>query len=247
MLYIVGTPIGNLEDVSERLARTLREVDLIAAEDTRHSLRLLQRLEIGKPLVSYHEHNEASRTEDLVSRLRAGTNIALITDAGMPSVSDPGRRLVAACVEAGLPYTVIPGPSAVVTALTGSGFQNERWAFLGFLPVKSGQRERELEEALTSGMTSIFFESPHRLVKTLEVLTRLGADRRVCVARELTKHYEEFRHGAPANLLTHYEAHPPKGEITLLIDGLNRQEIKDQKTEARERRWDRKNQEHPES
>jgi len=236
MLYIVGTPIGNLEDVSERLARTLREVDVIAAEDTRHSLRLLQRLEVSKPLVSYHEHNEAGRTEDLIGRLRAGTNIALITDAGMPSVSDPGRRLVAACVEAGLPYTVIPGPSAEVTALTGSGFQNERWAFLGFLPVKSGQRERELTEALATGMTSLFFESPHRLLKTLEVLARVASERRICVARELTKHFEEYRHGDAASLLAHYTAHPPKGEITLLIDGLNRQEIKEQKSEARERR-----------
>ena len=236
MLYIVGTPIGNLDDISERCARTLREVDLIAAEDTRHSLRLLQRLELSKPMVSYHEHNEASRTADLIERLRQGTNIALITDAGMPSVSDPGRRIIAACIQAALPYTVIPGPSAVLVALTGSGFQNDQWTFGGFLPNKSGQRERELTEACATGNTAIFFESPHRLTKTLAVLTQIAPARRICVARELTKQFEEFRIGQATVLLAHYEAHPPKGEITLLIDGHNREESKDQKRADRAER-----------
>ncbi len=236
MLYIVGTPIGNLDDISERCAQTLRSVDLIAAEDTRHSLRLLRRLALSKPMVSYHEHNEASRTADLIDRLRAGTNIALITDAGMPTVSDPGRRLIAACIEAQLPYTVIPGPSAVLVALTGSGFQSEPWTFGGFLPNKSGQRERELTNACATGHTAIFFESPHRLTKSLAVLANIASTRRVCVARELTKQFEEFRIGLPADLLAHYEAHPPKGEITLLIDGLNRQEAKEQKRADRDSR-----------
>ncbi len=239
MLYIVGTPIGNLEDISERCARTLREVDLIAAEDTRHSLRLLQRLELHKPMVSYHEHNEASRTPELIEKLRQGTNIALITDAGMPSVSDPGRRLIAACIETGLSYTVIPGPSAVLVALTGSGFQNNQWSFSGFLPNKSGQRERILTEVCASGSTAIFFESPHRLTKTLAVLAQVAPTRRICVARELTKQFEEFRIGVPSDLLAHYEAHPPKGEITLLIDGFNRQEVKDQKRADREEKYPR--------
>ena len=236
MLYIVGTPIGNLDDISERCACTLREVDLIAAEDTRHSLRLLQRLEISKPMVSYHEHNEASRTADLIERLRQGTNIALITDAGMPSISDPGRRLIAACIENELSYTVIPGPSAVLVALTGSGFQNDQWTFGGFLPNKSGQRERILTDACVTGNTAIFFESPHRITKTLAVLAQIAPQRRICVARELTKQFEEFRIGFPPVLLAHYEAHPPKGEITLLIDGYTREEIKDQKRAERDER-----------
>ena len=238
MLSIVGTPIGNLDDISERCARTLREADLIAAEDTRHSLRLLQRLEIHKPMVSYHEHNEASRTPELIEKLRAGTNIALITDAGMPSVSDPGRRLIAACIENELSYTVIPGPSAVLVALTGSGFQNGQWSFSGFLPNKSGQRERILTEACATGNTAIFFESPHRITKTLAVLTQIAPQRRICVARELTKQYEEFRIGVPSILLAHYETHPPKGEITLLIDGYTREEIKAQKQAVRDARHD---------
>ena len=237
MLFIVGTPIGNLEDVSERCARTLREVDLIAAEDTRHSLRLLQRLEIHKPMISYHEHNEASRTPELMEKLRAGMNIALITDAGMPSISYPGRRLIAACIENELSYTVIPGPSAVLVALTGSGFQNDQWSFSGFLPNKSGQRERILTDACATGNTALFFESPHRLVKTLAVLSAIAPTRRICVARELTKQYEEFRIGVPAILLAHYETHPPKGEITLLIDGHNRDEIKAQKKADREAKY----------
>ncbi len=234
MLSIVGTPIGNLDDISERCARTLREADLIAAEDTRHSLRLLQRLEIHKPMVSYHEHNEASRTPELIEKLRAGIHIALITDAGMPSVSDPGRRLIAACIENELSYTVIPGPSAVLVALTGSGFQNDQWSFSGFLPNKSGQRERILTEACATGNTAIFFESPHRITKTLAVLAQIAPQRRICVARELTKQYEEFRIGVPSLLLVHYETHPPKGEITLLIDGYTREEIKAQKQAARD-------------
>jgi 16S rRNA (cytidine1402-2'-O)-methyltransferase len=238
MLYIVGTPIGNLDDISERCARTLREVDLIAAEDTRHSLRLLQRLELSKPMISYHEHNEAGRTPELIQKLQQGTNIALITDAGMPSISDPGRRLIAACIEAQLSYTVIPGPSAVLVALTGSGFQNDQWSFSGFLPNKSGQRERILADACETGDTAIFFESPHRITKTLAVLAQIAPTRRVCVARELTKQFEEFRVGLAADLLSHYEAHPAKGEITLLIDGFNRQEVKDQKRAERDARHD---------
>lgn len=226
MLYVVGTPIGNLEDITLRALQTLRDVDVIAAEDTRHSLRLLQRHGISKPLVSYHEHNEASRTADLITRMRDGVKVALITDAGMPSVSDPGRRLVAACIENGLPYSIIPGPSAVLVALAGSGFDTAEWTFSGFLPVKSGQRERELRRAADRESTTIFFESPHRLLKSLEVLSRIAPNRRICVARELTKQFEEFRQGTAATLLAHYEAHPPKGEITLLIDALTKAERK---------------------
>ncbi len=219
MLSLIGTPIGNLADITLRALETLRGADVIACEDTRHSLRLLERYEIRKPLVSFHEHNEARRTQELLTRLREGAQVALITDAGLPSVSDPGARLVRACVEAGLPYTVIPGPSAVLTALVGSGLSAESFFYAGFLPVKSGGRERDLLRALEREETSIFFESPHRLERTLEVLSRHAPKRPVCVARELTKQFEEFRRGTAAELLAHYRAHPPKGEITLVIAG----------------------------
>lgn len=219
MLFLVGTPIGNLGDITMRALETLRAADVIAAEDTRHSLRLLGRYEIRKPLVSFHEHNEARRTQELLVQLREGRQIALITDAGLPSISDPGARLVQACVADGLPYTVIPGPSAVLTAVVGSGLSAVQFYYGGFLPPKSGGREREVAAAIGRPETSVFFESPHRLERTLEVLARLAPERQACVARELTKQFEEFRRGTAAELRAHYTAHPPKGEITLVIAG----------------------------
>ncbi len=232
MLYLVGTPIGNLADITLRALETLRAVDLIAAEDTRHSLRLLGRYEIQKPLISFHEHNEARRTQELVERLHGGANIALITDAGLPSVSDPGARLVRACVEAGLPYTVIPGPSAVLTAVVGSGLSAERFFYGGFVAPKSGGRERDLQAALDREETTVLFESPHKLERTLETLARLAPERAACVARELTKQFEEFRRGTAAELLAHYRAHPAKGEITLVIAGAGK--VKKPRTEVTE-------------
>ena len=220
MLYVVATPIGNLGDITLRALDVLKSVDLIAAEDTRHSGMLLKHLEIKKPLVSYHEHNEAMRTAQLVERLAADENVALITDAGTPALSDPGARLIRACIERGLPLTIIPGPSSILAALVGSGFSTERFYFGGFLPVKSGQRERELRATAERGETTIFFESPYRLTKTLTVCTGVMPDRQLCVARELTKKFEEFRHGTAGGLLAHYEAHPPKGEIVLVISQL---------------------------
>jgi 16S rRNA (cytidine1402-2'-O)-methyltransferase len=218
MLYVVGTPIGNLDDITLRALQALKSVDLIAAEDTRHSGNLLRHFEIRKPLVSYHEHNEAMRTAELAERLAGGENIALITDAGMPSLSDPGARLIRKCIERNLPYTIIPGVSAILTALVGSGFSLERFCFRGFLPVKSGQRERELRVAMQRTETSIFFESPYRLVKTLTACSEIMPDRELCVARELTKKFEEFRRGTASELMAHYAVHPVKGEITLLIN-----------------------------
>ena len=219
MLYVVGTPIGNLNDITLRALETLKSADVIAAEDTRHSGNLLRHFEIRKPLVSYHEHNEAMRTAELVERLAAGESVALITDAGMPGVSDPGARLIRACIERGLEYTIIPGVSAVLTALVGSGFSLEQFCFLGFLPVKSGGRERDLRAAAEREATSVFFESPYRINKTLAVCAEVMPERRLCVARELTKKFEEFRRGTAAELLAHYTAHPAKGEITLVIEG----------------------------
>jgi 16S rRNA (cytidine1402-2'-O)-methyltransferase len=222
LLYVVATPIGNLADLTPRALEALRAADLIAAEDTRHSSILLRHYDIHRPVVSFHEHNEARRTAELIEQLRAGKTIALITDAGLPGISDPGRRLVAACRSEGLPCTVLPGPSAVLTALVGSGFSADTFFFGGFLPVKSGQRERTLRAALERGVTAVFFESPHRVLRTLEVLAALAPERPVCVARELTKHFEEYRLGQPGELLQHFTAHPPKGEFTLVIDAAPR-------------------------
>jgi 16S rRNA (cytidine1402-2'-O)-methyltransferase len=217
MLFIVGSPIGNLNDITLRALSVLKEVALVAAEDTRRTSILLKHFEISKPLVSFHEHNEARRTSELVEKMRAGEKIALITDAGMPSISDPGYRIVRACIENEIRVEVIPGPSAVLTALVGSGLPTDRFYFGGFLPVKSGQRERELGLALAREVTSVYFESPHRIIRSLEVIAKADPSRVICVARELTKHFEEYRRGDASSVLAHYAAHPPKGEITLLI------------------------------
>ncbi|HEV2096936.1 MAG TPA: 16S rRNA (cytidine(1402)-2'-O)-methyltransferase [Chthoniobacterales bacterium] len=219
MLYVVATPIGNLDDITLRALEVLKSVDLISAEDTRHSGNLLRHFEIRKPLVSYHEHNEAMRSQELAERLAAGENVALITDAGMPGLSDPGARLIRKCIERELPFTIVPGVSAILTGLVGSGFGLDRFTFRGFLPVKSGQRERELRAAAERAETSAFFESPYRLVKTLAACAEIMPDRMLCVARELTKKFEEFRRGTGAELRAHFEAHPPKGEITFLVSG----------------------------
>jgi 16S rRNA (cytidine1402-2'-O)-methyltransferase len=219
MLFLIGSPIGNLDDITLRALAVLKEATLVAAEDTRRTSILLNRFEISKPLVSFHEHNEARRTSELVQRMSAGEKVALITDAGMPSISDPGYRIVRACIENGIRVEVIPGPSALLAALVGSGLPTDRFYFGGFLPVKSGQRERELVAALVREVTSVYFESPHRIVRSLEVIGRKDPTRLVCVARELTKRFEEYRRGEASTVLAHYAAHPPKGEITLLISG----------------------------
>jgi 16S rRNA (cytidine1402-2'-O)-methyltransferase len=221
MLYLIGSPIGNLGDITLRALEILKGVTIVAAEDTRRSSILLDHFEISKPLVSFHEHNEARRTAELIERMRTGEKVALLTDAGMPSISDPGYRIVRACIENGIRIVVIPGPSAIVTALVGSGLPTDRFYFGGFLPVKSGRREKELSAALVREVTSIYFESPYRIVRSLETIRNSDPARVVCVARELTKQFEEYRRGAVADVLLHYEAHPPKGEITLLITGDN--------------------------
>lgn len=219
MLYIVATPIGNLGDITLRALEVLKSVQAIAAEDTRHSGILLKHFAVKKPLISFHEHNEAMRTAQLIERIAAGEDIAVITDAGSPGLSDPGARLIRACIQRNLPFTVLPGPSSILTALVGSGFSAEKFFFGGFLPPKSGKRERELRAVAEREETSIFFESPYRLIKTLSAAVELLPARQICVARELTKKFEELRRGTAPQLLAHYEAHPPKGEIVLLIQG----------------------------
>jgi len=216
-LTLVPTPIGNLEDLTYRAERILREVDIIACEDTRHSARLLNRYEITANRVSLHAHNEAMRSAELLAKLQDGKHVALISDAGLPTISDPGQRFLQRCLEAGIPYDVLPGPSAVLTALAGSGLPTDTFYYGGFLPNKSGQRVNVLQKALDRDETCVFFESPHRLIKTLAALTELAPERLTCVARELTKKHQEFRRERASVLHQHYETRPPKGEITLVI------------------------------
>jgi 16S rRNA (cytidine1402-2'-O)-methyltransferase len=216
-LYVVGTPIGNLEDLSPRALRILRECDLVAAEDTRHTGHLLTRFELRKPLVSYHQFSEAKRTAEFLGYFAEGKSIALVSDAGMPGVSDPGERLIRAAVAEGVAVEVIPGPSAPVTALVGSGLPMVPYYFGGFLPVKSGQRRKELARARERECTSVYFESPHRIVRMLEDAVAEIPGLRLCLARELTKKFEEFRRGSAAELLAHFQVHPPRGEFCLVL------------------------------
>jgi len=217
-VVFVPTPIGNREDLTLRALEVLRGADRIACEDTRHSAPLLSHHGIsGKTLISLHEHNEIRRIPELLAAAQAGETVAVVTDAGMPGVSDPGYRLVHACIAAGVPFEVLPGPSAVLTALIGSGLPCHAFRFGGFLPVKSGRRRQTLEEALASGETAIFFESPHRLAGSLELLAEIQPDASVCVARELTKKFETYHRGTAFELATHFISHPPKGEIVLLL------------------------------
>jgi len=216
-LYVVATPIGNLEDMPPRAIRVLREVDLIAAEDTRHTGHLLTRFEIRKPMVSYHQFSEAKRTAEFLEKFTLGQSIALVSDAGMPGVSDPGERLIRAAVAAGVPIEIVPGPSAPLLALAGSGFPMVPFYFGGFLPVKGGQRRKELLAAAARECTSIYFESPYRVVRLLEDAVAETPNVRFCIARELTKKFEEYKRGTPAELLAHFQAHQPRGEFCVVI------------------------------
>jgi 16S rRNA (cytidine1402-2'-O)-methyltransferase len=219
-LFVVATPIGNLEDVTLRGLRVLKEADLIACEDTRQTQKLLSHYAIEKPTVSYHEHNEAERATELVARLEQGATVALVSDAGMPGISDPGYRVVALAVERGITVVPIPGAVAFATALAASGLPTDSFRFNGFLPAKSGQRREVLESLLTSTVTEIFYEAPHRLIDALkDTVGVLGAQRPVVVARELTKVHEEFVRGGAAEVLRRFEerAGEVKGEIVLLI------------------------------
>lgn len=219
-IVLVPTPIGNLGDITLRAIEVLKSADRIACEDTRRSGILLAHHGIsGKPLVSLHEHNESRKSPGLVAAAKAGEVIAFISDAGMPGVSDPGYRLVQACLDADVPFEVLPGPSAVLTALIGSGLPCHAFRFGGFLSVKPGKRRSTMQAALESGETGIFFESPHRILSTLEILTEIAPEAKICVARELTKRFETYHRGTAAELLDWFKSHGTKGEMVILMNG----------------------------
>ena len=227
-LYLCATPIGNLEDMTFRVIRTLKEVDLIAAEDTRNSIKLLNHFEIQTPMTSYHEYNKYEKGRKLVEKLLEGQNIALITDAGTPGISDLGEELVKMCYESGIPVTSLPGAAACITALTISGLSTRRFAFEAFLPSDKKEREQILKEMETETRTMIVYEAPHRLVKTLKLfLERLG-NRKITVCRELTKRHETALAVTLEEAVAHYEANPPKGECVLVIEGKSREEAREE-------------------
>ena len=225
-LYLCATPIGNLEDMTFRVIRTLKEVDLIAAEDTRNSIKLLNHFEIQTPMTSYHEYNKYEKGRKLVEKLQDGMNIALITDAGTPGISDPGEELVKMCYEAGIPVTSLPGAAACITALTLSGLPTRRFAFEAFLPTDKKEKEMVLQEIERETRTIIMYEAPHRLLKTLKMLSeRLGKERRITVCRELTKRHETAFATTLEEACAYYNEQPPKGECVLVIEGRSREQI----------------------
>ncbi|AFZ02152.1 Ribosomal RNA small subunit methyltransferase I [Calothrix sp. PCC 6303] len=220
-LYIVATPIGNLEDMTFRAVRVLQNVDMIAAEDTRHTGKLLHHFQVKTPQVSYHEHNSTSRIPELLQKLEDGKTIALVSDAGMPGISDPGYELVKACVDAGFDVVPIPGANAAITALSAAALPTDKFVFEGFLPPKLQQRREYLELLKTESRTLIFYESPHRLRATLQDLAEVfgGAERKIAIARELTKLYEEFWRGTLDAACEYYQTKEPQGEYTLVVEG----------------------------
>lgn len=225
-LYLCATPIGNLEDITYRVLRTLKEVDLIAAEDTRNSIKLLNHFEIKTPMTSYHEFNKIDKAYYLVEKLKEGKNIALITDAGTPGISDPGEDIVRICYEQGVPVTSLPGAAACITALTMSGQPTRRFAFEAFLPRDKKERLAVLEELRNETRTIIIYEAPHHLVKTLELLKEyLGGDRELTISKELTKKHETKMQSTIDGLLNYYEANDPRGEYVMVIKGRDRQEL----------------------
>ena len=233
-LYLCATPIGNLEDMTFRCVRVLKEADLIAAEDTRNSIRLLNHFEIKTPMTSYHEYNKIEKGRKLVEQLEQGKDIALITDAGTPGISDPGEELVAMCHDAGITVTAVPGAAACITALTISGLPTRRFAFEAFLPTDKKERQQILEELRQETRTIVLYEAPHRLVKTLLLLEETLGDRQVRICRELTKKHETVFESSRSGAVTYYEEHEPKGECVLVVEGLSRKEIE----KERKARWE---------
>ena len=227
-LYLCATPIGNLEDMTFRVIRTLKEVDLIAAEDTRNSIKLLNHFEIQTPMTSYHEYNKYEKGRKLVEKLQEGMNSALITDAGTPGISDPGEELVKMCYEAGISVTSLPGAAACITALTISGLSTRRFAFEAFLPSDKKEREQILRELETETRTMILYEAPHRLVKTLKLLLEHLGNRKITVCRELTKRHETAFAATLEEAVAHYEANAPKGECVLVLEGKSREQMQEE-------------------
>ena len=225
-LYLCATPIGNLEDITFRVIRTLQEVDLIAAEDTRNSIKLLNHFEIKTPMTSYHEYNKIEKGKKLVEKLQEGTNIALITDAGTPGISDPGEELVKMCYEAGIEVTSLPGPAACITALTLSGLPTRRFAFEAFLPSDKKERQAVLKELVDETRTIIMYEAPHRLLKTLQELLENLGNRKITVCRELTKKHETAFVTTLEEAVSYYEENEPKGECVLVLEGRSREELR---------------------
>ena len=226
VLYLCATPIGNLEDMTFRCVRVLKEADLIAAEDTRNSIKLLNHFEIRTPMTSYHEYNKIEKGHKLVEKLLAGKNIALITDAGTPGISDPGEELVKMCHEAGITVTAVPGPAACVTALTISGLPTRRFAFEAFLPTDKKELKRVLDEIKVETRTIVMYEAPHRLLRTLNLLLETMGNRRISVCRELTKRHETVFATTIEEAILYYEAQEPKGECVLVIEGKNPEDIR---------------------
>ena len=224
-LYLCATPIGNLEDITLRVLRTLKEVDLIAAEDTRNSIKLLNHFDIKTPMTSYHEYNKIDKAYTLIEKMQSGLNVALITDAGTPGISDPGEELAAMCYEAGIEVTSLPGPAACITALTLSGLPTRRFAFEAFLPSDKKERKAVLEELKNETRTIILYEAPHHLVGTLEELKEALGDRQVTLCRELTKKHETAFHNTLQGLLDYYREQKPLGECVLVIRGKSREEL----------------------
>ena len=231
-LYLCATPIGNLEDITYRVLRTLKEVDLIAAEDTRNSIKLLNHFDIKTPMTSYHEYNKIEKAYQLVDKMREGLNIALITDAGTPGISDPGEDLVRICYEEGIEVTSLPGPAACITALTMSGLPTRRFAFEAFLPREKKERADVLGQLKNETRTIIIYEAPHHLVKTLEELYEVLGDRKIAICRELTKRYEEKTLTTISESLAYYNDNEPRGEYVLVLEGKTFEELKkeEQKT-----------------
>lgn len=227
-LYLCATPIGNLEDMTFRVIRTLKEVDLIAAEDTRNSIKLLNHFEIQTPMTSYHEYNKYEKGRKLVEKLQEGMNIALITDAGTPGISDPGEELVKMCYEAGISVTSLPGAAACITALTISGLSTRRFAFEAFLPSDKKEREQILRELETETRTMILYEAPHRLIKTLKLLLEHLGNRKITVCRELTKRHETAFAATLEDAVAHYETNAPKGECVLVLEGKSREQMQEE-------------------
>ena len=228
-LFLCATPIGNLEDITFRVLRTLKEVDVIAAEDTRNSIKLLNHFEIKTPMTSYHEYNKIEKGHYLVELMQQGQQVALITDAGTPGISDPGEELVAMCHEAGIPVTSLPGPAACITALTISGLSTRRFAFEAFLPSDKKEKAAVLEELKDETRTTILYEAPHRLVRTLEELYQALGERRVTVCRELTKKHETAFLTTLSGALAYYQENDPKGECVIVMEGRSRKEMEEEK------------------